>query len=278
MARIRSIKPEFWVSEQLAECSRSARLAFIGMLTFSDDHGVHPAKSKRLKAEVFPMDDCSSDEVASWVEELIGAGLVAEFEHEGERYWYVTGWSKHQRIDKPTFKYPVPPSMDSKTARHSLAEASGSPRIGIAEDLPRTPDRRVEGSPKQGRPFVDAPASGLPALAPGVEGTGEEESRQEKALSREAGDSSKGSRLPRDWVLPEDWRQYCIETRPDLDPLAVSENFRDFWHGKPGTNGRKADWAATWRAWVRKELPRRLASSPPRRNALHADDLLGGAQ
>ena len=31
MARIRSIKPEFWVSEQVAECSTSARLTFVGL-------------------------------------------------------------------------------------------------------------------------------------------------------------------------------------------------------------------------------------------------------
>lgn len=32
MARIRSIKPEFWVSEQIGECSTNARLTFIGLL------------------------------------------------------------------------------------------------------------------------------------------------------------------------------------------------------------------------------------------------------
>lgn len=280
MARIRSIKPEFWVSEQLAECSHSARLAFIGMLTFSDDRGVHPAKAKKLKAEVFPMDVCSSEEVGSWVDQLISVGLVAEFEHQGDRYWHVTGWAKHQRIDRPSFKYPAPPSAGESNTRQPLAEASASGWQGMSEDLPSIPDRGPEGSSTQGRTLIEAPANPLPVVAPGVEGNGEEGSRKEKALSQEARQdtcgASRGSRLPRDWVLPDEWRQYCIETRPDLDPQSVGENFRDFWHGKPGKDGSKADWAATWRTWVRKEVASRPVALPPRRSALHADDLLGG--
>lgn len=60
-----------------------------------------------------------------------------------------------------------------------------------------------------------------------------------------------GTRLPVDWVLPDDWRQWCRRERPDLDPDAVAEQFRDFWVAKPGKDGRKADWQATWRNWCR---------------------------
>jgi hypothetical protein len=49
MARIRTVKPEFWTSEQVMELSPLARLAFIGMWNFCDDAGVHTASAKRLK-------------------------------------------------------------------------------------------------------------------------------------------------------------------------------------------------------------------------------------
>src|SRR6185312_14868144 len=117
MARIRSIKPEFWVSEQIAECSPSARLTFVGLWNFSDDKGVHPAKPKTLKAELYPMDDFSAVDVADWIAELIGAGLVATFESGGEKYWHVTGWEKHQKIDRPSFKHPAPPASNSASTR-----------------------------------------------------------------------------------------------------------------------------------------------------------------
>lgn len=63
--------------------------------------------------------------------------------------------------------------------------------------------------------------------------------------------------------LPEPWKAYCRETRPDLKPEAVWENFRDFWVAKPGKDGLKLDWEATWRTWVRREsLGKPLQSIP----------------
>ena len=107
MARIRCIKPEFWTSEQVGACSLGARLLFIGMWNFCDDNGIHQASPIRLKAEVFPMDDCTKDQVSSWVSELASAGLLNEYQVGGTPYWQVTGW-KHQKIDKPTYKFPHP--------------------------------------------------------------------------------------------------------------------------------------------------------------------------
>lgn len=63
----------------------------------------------------------------------------------------------------------------------------------------------------------------------------------------------RGSRLPADWKLPEEYRSFCREERPDLDPDKVAAKFADFWHGKPGKAGTKLNWFATWRNWVREE-------------------------
>ena len=67
MGRIRTIKPEFWTSEQIMECSPNARLLFIGIWNFCDDAGIHPASPKTLKAEIFPSDDISASQVARLV-------------------------------------------------------------------------------------------------------------------------------------------------------------------------------------------------------------------
>lgn len=111
MSRIRTIKPEFWTSEQIMNCSHHARLLFIGLWNFCDDHGVHPASIPRIKAEIFPNDYCTSDEIVTWINELIFNGLIAQYEDNGNSYWIVTGFHKHQRIDKPTYRHPLPPSM-----------------------------------------------------------------------------------------------------------------------------------------------------------------------
>lgn len=153
MARIRSIKPEFWVSEQIGNCSRNARLLFIGLWSFCDDRGVHPAKPRTLKAEVFPQDeDIASTDVAGWLQELLTVGLIATFEVDGAAYWHVTGWAKHQRIDKPSNKHPAPP----------VSNSTSIPRI------------LVESSPSAKRQESDPSGSATRSFAPGVEGKGEE--------------------------------------------------------------------------------------------------------
>ena len=38
-----------------------------------------------------------------------------------------------------------------------------------------------------------------------------------------------------------------------LDVERVTANFRDFWRAKPGKDGTKLDWSATWRVWCRRD-------------------------
>jgi uncharacterized protein YdaU (DUF1376 family) len=63
----------------------------------------------------------------------------------------------------------------------------------------------------------------------------------------------RGARLPADWVPSEELIAFCKTDRPDLNPAAVADRFRDFWIAQPGTKGVKLDWDATWRNWVRNE-------------------------
>jgi len=123
MARIRTIKPDFWTSEQVVECSVDARLLFIGIWNFADDAGIHPASVKRLKMEVFPGDDYLSENIRRMVDELIDNGLIIEYEVENKRYWQVTGWV-HQKIDKATYKYPNSDGVIETTIRRTVAERS----------------------------------------------------------------------------------------------------------------------------------------------------------
>lgn len=106
MARIRTIKPEFWTSEQVMECEPVTRLLFIGLWNFCDDYGNHPASPKTIKALVFPGDDFSPAIIDRMLEELSTNRLIAFYEHSGKRYLHVRGW-KHQKIDKPSRKHPA---------------------------------------------------------------------------------------------------------------------------------------------------------------------------
>ena len=133
MARIRTIKPEFWTSEQIAECSPTARLLFIGMWSFCDDNGIHPDSAKRLKMEVFPSDTIADDEIKTLVDELIKAKLLEHYIVAEQGFWRVTGWSKHQKIEKPTYRHPLPEApkatQDSATPPQPVAAPSPTPRV-----------------------------------------------------------------------------------------------------------------------------------------------------
>ena len=75
----------------------------------------------------------------------------------------------------------------------------------------------------------------------------------------------RASRLPADWSLPDEWRAWALTERPDLNPERTAASFADYWRGKAGKDGRKADWLATWRNWVRNErtqAQRRQPSEP----------------
>lgn len=140
MARQRWIKPEFFTSEALAECSPSARLVFAGLWVFSDDSGIHPASPKRLKMEIFPGDDFTADQMLGFVQELIRVKIVTEYvsPSDGASYWRVTNFVKHQKPDYPSYRYPLEDGCipefrrtvgkQSASARRSVAESSESAR------------------------------------------------------------------------------------------------------------------------------------------------------
>lgn len=141
MARIRSIKPEFWTSEQVMECSPNARLLFIGLWNFCDDSGRHPLAPKQIKALIFPSDDFSVDDIRRMIGELSANGLIETYAIENKEYFQVTGW-QHQKIDRPQKpKYPGP----------------------IAEHSPNDRDGRDKGEDRKGED-TEANASGAGAL------------------------------------------------------------------------------------------------------------------
>jgi uncharacterized protein YdaU (DUF1376 family) len=65
--------------------------------------------------------------------------------------------------------------------------------------------------------------------------------------------TQRGSRLPTDWSLPEEWKAWAEQERPDLNTKTVADSFRDFWISKAGAGGVKLDWQATWRNWIRSQ-------------------------
>lgn len=73
------------------------------------------------------------------------------------------------------------------------------------------------------------------------------------------GESDRGTCLPEDWALPKDWANWALHeaggalTRDDV--VREGQRFRDHWRGNRNRReGKKADWLATWRNWVRRAI------------------------
>lgn len=180
MPRIRTIKPEFFTSEQVAECSATARLLFIGMWVFCDDGGVHPASLSRLKMEIFPADPITVDDLKMLIKELTDRGLIESYAVEGKEFWHVTGWH-HQRIDKPNFFYPRSQefyeqsesirrglhdrsSTESKGVERSRVESKGNESNGEVCGVPAPPTAPPASSKEDGGVKIDPESCEFPVF------------------------------------------------------------------------------------------------------------------
>ncbi|MFG3112874.1 hypothetical protein ACGF4C_00580 [Streptomyces sp. NPDC048197] len=104
MARIRTIKPEFFTSESLAEVSVHAERTFAGLFTLADDHGRfrdHPAVIAGL---LWPLRaEHTAVHVEDDLQQLADAGLICRYTGcNGRRYLHIVTWFEHQKIDKPS--------------------------------------------------------------------------------------------------------------------------------------------------------------------------------
>jgi hypothetical protein len=82
-------------------------------------------------------------------------------------------------------------------------------------------------------------------------------SNAEVAKETEAARSSKrangrGHRLPADWALSDDDREFAATVLPAQRVRSEADKFRDYWHAANGPPSVKRDWSAAWRNWCRK--------------------------
>jgi len=116
MARKRMIDPKFWQDDKMMSLTPMHRLLFIGIWNFSDDGGIHKNSDNMLKAEVFPGDDITVEEVGRLKDELIQQELIVPFNSEGIELFYVKNWKIYQSIQKPIpSKYTLPEDYCSPT-------------------------------------------------------------------------------------------------------------------------------------------------------------------
>lgn len=105
MARIRSIKPEFFTSETLKRVEKSTRLTFIGLWTYVDDNGVGVDNAKLITAALYPLEDDFAEElnlVIADLDDLEGVGVIQRYTVAGRALFFIKSWDEHQKISHPS--------------------------------------------------------------------------------------------------------------------------------------------------------------------------------
>lgn len=97
-----------------------------------------------------------------------------------------------------------------------------------------------------------------------------ERKRKPKSAGSTQKANSNGCRLPDNFAVTPEMVSWARENTPDVNGRLETESFIDYWRGAPGAKGRKRDWPATWRNWMRKAQQnaedrnaRRSRASPP---------------
>jgi hypothetical protein len=128
VARIRTIKPEFFMDEKLAEVDRTTRMLFMGLFQHCDVAGRCEVTSRFLKATVFPYDDdLSGADVAGMLDKLEAHCFIVRYEVGGKPYLWVRNFCKHQRFSGKEAQTPslIPPCPQEGSERETNTETEG---------------------------------------------------------------------------------------------------------------------------------------------------------
>jgi hypothetical protein len=219
--RIRSIKPEFWRSDDICKLDWATRLLYIGLWSYVDDNGVGRDSDKLIAADLFPQEEDYLGTLASvrrGLASLADGRQIVRYEVSDRPYFHIVRWSDHQKIDRPTRSpNPLPTSGDA-SPREVLAEDSPSLRVVVADG---SRDLGIKGSRDLGSSGRKQPAT----------------------------------RLPEDWSPTDAHRKKASKLGVDI---AHEAEQMILW--AKSKDERKADWNAAFSGWIGRAHPRPVAS------------------
>lgn len=114
MARIRTIKPEFFTSEDIVLMTPLARLFYVSLWCESDREGRLEWKPGTFKMRYLPGDECSIDDLAG---ELASRGLIVLYSVNGKNYAYIPTFTEHQVINNREQESRIPAFDDEYLSR-----------------------------------------------------------------------------------------------------------------------------------------------------------------
>lgn len=178
MARMRTLKPEFWDSPSTAQADLAVRLTFLAMWNWADDSGHGTANLKELEAFAFPNDEVtelprrssgnSAGSAGTWrnFSEILGevaeAYGVVFYRVNGRPYYSIPSFRKHQSKDfREKSRYP-------KVHEGEIFDVTTGNAIG---DTPKDqPQNEPDNQPSAGSSGNSAHSSGESGFVIGEQG------------------------------------------------------------------------------------------------------------
>lgn len=167
MARIRTIKPEFFRSEDIGMLTPMTRLLFIGLWTMADKEGRLLDRPRRIAVELFPYDEDFDAQTA--LEELQSFDLIERYEVDGVKCIQVLGFSKHQRPHPKEPESELPARIaESLKKTKQLSGDVGQSRVlqlpAVESNGETTPCRVDKGKGREGKESSNQPGKPVASL------------------------------------------------------------------------------------------------------------------
>lgn len=127
MARIRTIKPEFWESESVGRLSFGARLLFIASLNFADDEGLLRWNEAYLASQAFVYDESITESISEYMNELVTEQIILPYRagQTNQRLAWIVCFRNHQVINRPQPPKLPPPSYQNVDFQRAIFRRDG---------------------------------------------------------------------------------------------------------------------------------------------------------
>ena len=234
MSRIRTVKPELFEDEELAEKPLGTRLLFIALFTMADREGRLEDRPRIIKLKAFPWDEVEIDAML-WE---LAPKFIVRYRANEKRYIEIPNFLKHQRPHPKEAMSKIPPSAAGQpldpnragllgggnpTPNGSNREKDGPDREkvvpGREKGIPRTyggqTGRRTEGKENRG----EGKESNAPSSAQGAD------SKPPPSMILEFPVVGSGAKT---WNLMSDKLKEYHSSYPGLDVLSVCRHARQW--------------------------------------------------
>jgi hypothetical protein len=267
MARMRSLKPEYWGDLKMARVSRDARLLYLALWNQADEWARCHGDNRWVKGHCLPYDDdLNLAAIDRLLNELAAAGRIQRYVVEGEPFLYLPKLAAHQRLEphKTPSRLPPPPGFDqdaekipdqpgkipeSVTVESRSAPSEPSSQVnGISGEIP---DESGKFPERSGKIVVQQVAGSREHVAGGMlqEAGG-------RSADKPAPRTERAHRIPDDFTITPHMREWANKNVPGLDLERATQKFILHFQSASGAKATMVKWDAAWMKWMLGDFER----------------------